>query len=271
MGTNPDRPPLFDGENYGFWKNRMQNWIESYDMKIWKVIVKGNIKIFKKDSEGKEIPKTIDDWTDDDMKILQTNSKAKTVLYCALNASEYNRVSGCTTAQEIWNKLEVTFEGTKQVKRSKALMLRGEYESFKMIENEGVHDMFTRFTNLLNKLRALGKTYSNDDVISKMLNALPPSWGPKVTAIQEAKDIEEMDIDELLGSLITHEEAMKKEKEAIQLEKINAQAKKALALKSSINDEEDEGNSSEIGDETMALITRRFQSFLRNSKNNARQ
>ena len=43
-----------------------------------------------------------------------------------------------------------------------------------------------------------------------MLNALPPSWGPKVTAIQEAKDIEEMDIDELLGSLITHEVTMKK-------------------------------------------------------------
>ncbi|MBE2321302.1 hypothetical protein DVA67_035630, partial [Solirubrobacter sp. CPCC 204708] len=206
---------------------------------------------------------------------LQINSKAKTVLYCAINVSEYNRVSSCATAQEIWRKLEVTYEGTKQVKRSKALMLRQDYELFKMVEGECVRDMFTRFTNLLNELQALGKVYPNDDVVSKILLALPPSWSPKITAIQEAKDIEEIDIDELLGSLITHETAMKKEKEAIQNEKDNAQVKRTLALKSSILEDnvgdDFTNNDDDDDDDDVALITRQFQSYLRMKKNQSRQ
>ena len=34
-------------------------------------------------------------------------------------------------------------------------------------------------------------------------------WDPKVTAIQEAKDTKKLSIDELMGSLMTHELTLK--------------------------------------------------------------
>ena len=37
-------------------------------------------------------------------------------LYCALDRGEFNRVSGCETAKDIWKLLEVTHEGTSVVK-----------------------------------------------------------------------------------------------------------------------------------------------------------
>jgi hypothetical protein len=52
------------------------------------------------------------------------------MLYCALDANEFNRISACESAREMWDKLEVTYEGTIQVKESKISRLIHEYELF---------------------------------------------------------------------------------------------------------------------------------------------
>ena len=49
-------------------------------------------------------------------------------LFCALGASEYNRVSLCENAKEVWDKLQVTHEGTNHVKKTKIGMLTHVYE-----------------------------------------------------------------------------------------------------------------------------------------------
>ena len=37
-------------------------------------------------------------------------------LFCSLSHKEFNRISICTAAKEIWDTLEVTYKGTGQVK-----------------------------------------------------------------------------------------------------------------------------------------------------------
>ena len=37
---------------------------------------------------------------------------AMNILYCGLNPNEYNRISLCESAKEIWDELEVAHEGT---------------------------------------------------------------------------------------------------------------------------------------------------------------
>ncbi|GAV59253.1 zf-CCHC domain-containing protein/UBN2 domain-containing protein, partial [Cephalotus follicularis] len=64
-----------------------------------------------------------------------------------------------------------------------------EYEMFTMNENEDIKSMFSRFTNIINALQALDKTYSNSEMVRKILRCLPRSWMPKVTAIEEAKNL----------------------------------------------------------------------------------
>ena len=68
--------------------------------------------------------------------------------------------------------------------------------------------MFSRFIDIINDLKSLGRVYSNADLVQKILRSLPNKWDPKVTAIQEAKDLNTLLLDELLGSLITHELTM---------------------------------------------------------------
>ncbi|KAL7184380.1 hypothetical protein ACSBR2_026516 [Camellia fascicularis] len=77
-----------------------------------------------------------------------------------------------------------------------------------MQHNESISDMFIRFTNTINSLKILGKEYTNHDMVIKILTCLPKSWEAKVIAIQEAKDLSKLSMDELLGSLMAHELTM---------------------------------------------------------------
>ena len=65
--------------------------------------------------------------------------------------------------------------------------------------------MLTHFTLITNSLKNLGKIYLNEEIIVKVLRSLPKSWQPKFMVIQEAKDLSTLQIEQLLGSLITHE------------------------------------------------------------------
>ena len=121
------------------------------------------------------------------------------VMYCALDANEFNRISVYTYAKEIWDTLEVTHEGTNQVKESKINMLVHKYELFKMEPTESITNMFTRFSDIVNCLKSLDKDFTNSDLVRKILRSLSRSWESKVTAIQEAKDLNKLPLDEPLG------------------------------------------------------------------------
>ncbi|GAV79723.1 UBN2 domain-containing protein, partial [Cephalotus follicularis] len=109
------------------------------------------------------------------------------------------------------------------------------YEMFSMKENENISSMFVRFTNIINSLQSLNKCYTNSEMVRKILRCLPKSWMPKVTAIEEAKDLNTLPLEELLGSLMTHEMTIK-------------------------------NHEDEDSDDEMALITRRFKKILAKKK-----
>ncbi|GAV59333.1 UBN2 domain-containing protein, partial [Cephalotus follicularis] len=148
----------------------------------------------------------------------------------------------------------ITYEGTNQVKESKISMLVHEYELFVMHDNECISDMFSRFTTIINSLKNPGKSYSNQELVRKILRYLPKIWTPKVTPIEEAKDLSTLPLEQLLGSLMTHETIMKNH------ENVEVKKKKAIAFKDSKEDSE----SDEDGD--VALITSQFKRFLKNQK-----
>ena len=91
------------------------------------------------------------------------------------------------------------------MKESKISMLVHSYELFKMKPEENIGDMLTRFTNIVNDLNPLGKMYTNSNLVRKVLRSLPKTWEAKVTAIQDAKDLTKLPLEELVGSLMTHE------------------------------------------------------------------
>jgi hypothetical protein len=108
-GQSTNRPPLFNSSDYSYWKTRMTTYIKGQDYLIWKIIVNGPhvpIKIV----EEQEIPKQETEWDENDVKLIELNYKAMNCLYCAFDSKEFDEISSCNSAKEIWERLEATYE-----------------------------------------------------------------------------------------------------------------------------------------------------------------
>ena len=74
-----------------------------------------------------------------------------------------------------------------------------------MKPNESIVEVFTRFIDVVNGLEGLGNRVSEEDKVSKILRYLSPKWNSKTEAIVEAKNLRELPLEELIGSLMTYE------------------------------------------------------------------
>ena len=119
----------------------MKTFILSRDMEAWKVIVSRfqmpTMTVGATTSIKLEVERT-----KQDMRQIKLNALAKNIVECALSLEEYNKISACETAKKIWDKLEVTHEGTSKVKRSKIRMLKHDYELFLMQPGGSIKDMY---------------------------------------------------------------------------------------------------------------------------------
>ena len=115
-------------------------------------------------------------------------------MFCSLDRNEFNRVSVCMSAYEIWKTLQVTHEGTSKVKQTKISMLTNQFQLFKMNPNESISDMYSRFQDIVHSLISLGKEFSKEDQVRKILNSLTPEWDQKALVIEEANDISTLKI-----------------------------------------------------------------------------
>ncbi|KAK8681359.1 hypothetical protein V6N13_053763 [Hibiscus sabdariffa] len=262
-GQSISKPPFFNGANYPYWKNRMMLFIQSTDYLIWDVVLDGPFTPLKREGDTL-VPKQRHEWNDEERRRVQMNAKAMHILFCALGPDEYAKMSSCSSAKEIWDKLEVTHEGTSEVKETKISLLNLSYENFKMEPDEDIKKMFDRFSVIVNGLKGYGEIIPEDKLVRKLIYSLPESWDSKKTAIIEAKNLKTLKLDELMGSLLTHElmkqgkrDEVKKKEEKKEVEK----KKIGIALKASL-----ESDSSDEDDEEMAFLAKRFTRFMKSNR-----
>ena len=117
--------------------------------------------------------------------------------------------------------------------------------------------MFDCFNDIINSLKALGKTYTHPELVRKILRSLPKNWSPIKTAIQEAKDLSILPLENLMGSLLTHEMSMREEKEG------QAKKKKTIASKVASLSNDDENEEEE--DDDLAMLAK-FKQFLKKER-----
>ena len=239
-------------------------YLESLYLEVWKTILFGYTFPIK-DVDGGKIRKTLNEYNEEESRKFQLNSRAIYILVCAiiklLMKNSCNKISHCKTAKEIWRILEITHEGTTQVKDSKVRILENDYEMFKMKPNESIVEMFTRFTDVVNGLEGLGKRVSEQDKVSEILRCLPLKWNSKTEAIEEAKNLKELPLEELIGSLMTYEMKIARQEKEMQEES----KKKSIALKAQEEKVVEEAKLSNMEDD-IALITKRMQKFMMKNK-----
>ena len=118
------------------------------------------------------------------------------------------RVSDCSTAREIWKRLESYHEGTPQVKNRVYETYKREYDNLVQLEGESIDALFTRAQSIINKMKANKPTMVLDDHerAIKLLYALDRKiWEVKVNAIQKSATLDTPTVDELFSKLKSSE------------------------------------------------------------------
>uniref|UniRef100_A0A803KMT5 Uncharacterized protein n=1 Tax=Chenopodium quinoa TaxID=63459 RepID=A0A803KMT5_CHEQI len=82
-----NKSPKFNGNNYAWWKNRIQNVIMGIDYECWLVVKNGPNIILKTDVEGNQVPKKDSELVTADHKLLEKNAKAMSILQQAIAAN----------------------------------------------------------------------------------------------------------------------------------------------------------------------------------------
>ncbi|PKU75212.1 hypothetical protein MA16_Dca015734 [Dendrobium catenatum] len=129
-----------------------------------------------------------------------------------------------------------------------------------MKSSESIPEMYTRFTQIVTYLHALGRELINYEKVNKILRCLPSFFDAKITAVTESKDLSTYSIDNLYGSLIAYEQGVNQRN----LDAGEKKKEKNVALKANDTD----FDSSEFESDDVALITRQFKSFLRKKQKN---
>ncbi|XP_021744851.1 uncharacterized protein LOC110710816 [Chenopodium quinoa] len=192
-GYSIQRPPMFNGKFYAYWKNRMEIFIKAKNYQVWRVIETGDFEITQTNDKHEVVSKPTSDYDKEDYQKLEMNALAIKYLHCGLGPHEHNRIMGC-------------------------------------------------------------KHIPIDEQARKILRSLPQDerWRSKVTDMQEAKDFTKFNMEQLAGSLMTHELHLSSNTESSR--------NKSLALKAQDSEE------SEVDEEEMAMLVRKFKNMMKNRK-----
>ena len=129
--------------------------------------------------------------------------------------------------------METTYEGTKNVKDTKLQMLTTRSEELKMSEDESFDSFYSKLNEVVVGKFNLGEKMEDSKIVRKIFRSLPESFHAKVIAIEESKDLDEVKVQELVGSLQTYELSLP-----------NQRKSKSLALKT-VNERVDVHDSSD--------------------------
>lgn len=106
-----------------------------------RVVERGPFEIFDKDDN----PNDVDDMTDSELSRLSYNGRARNTLINGLCPNEFDKVSSCTTAKEIYHILELCHEGSNSLKKVKLSKLMNYFGNFKLRENESIQEGQAKF------------------------------------------------------------------------------------------------------------------------------
>ncbi|KAL4383647.1 hypothetical protein GQ457_15G022750 [Hibiscus cannabinus] len=206
--------PRLTKTNYGNWSIQMNALLGSQD--CWDIVEKGYVE-----PENAAAEATL---TNEEKRVLRDarkrDKRALYFIFQAVDESTFEKISEATTTKQAWEILQKSLQGVEKAKKVRLQSLRAEFEMLKMKNTESIDDYVSRVKAVANEMKRNGETLDEVRVMEKILRSLVRKFDYVVVAIEESKDLSQMTIDELVGSLQAHEQKMKLNEETENLEQV---------------------------------------------------
>jgi hypothetical protein len=187
---------VFNGEDFGYWKNQTRNYLLSQGHAIWEIIQVAYV-----------IPTTLENAIQGELQSYENNYKVLNLITTALCRNVYDHVSHLETIHDIWLKVCNTYESSSEIKSSRKDTYNRQYQIFYQKPGESLDDCFARFESIVSNLRACGLlAYTDNECAKQLLYALDDHvWGMKITALEESADSATLDTNKLFSEFMPHE------------------------------------------------------------------
>ncbi|KAJ9552215.1 hypothetical protein OSB04_016260 [Centaurea solstitialis] len=150
--------------------------------------------------------KLVSNWTDEDKRLVNVDTKARSLIAMSLPDEVFHFISKLKTTKEIWDTLCIQYEGFDALIESRKIHLIRQYENFIAAKSETLAQTHQKFNCLLIDLKTYDIVYSNLQVITKFMEALPEYWETYTMCLKLSKDIKTITLSELYGMMLNHEQ-----------------------------------------------------------------
>ncbi|GJS10585.1 retrovirus-related pol polyprotein from transposon TNT 1-94 [Tanacetum coccineum] len=197
-GTD-NRPPMLVESDYDSWKIRIHRYIRGKPLGklIWNSIQNGpspHPMVTDAPTEGQtgvNMPrmKLDSEFTPEETNRENADTQAEIILSQGLPRHIFNILNQTNTAKEIWDNVEMLMQGSGRTLQQRKEDLFDEFERFRAIGNEPIHDYFVRFHKLVNDMKITQLEIPTHQLNTKFVNNLPSYWGKYVTNVKQNMDI----------------------------------------------------------------------------------
>jgi hypothetical protein len=158
---------VFNGEDFGYWKNYTRNYLLSQGHAIWEII-----------QEAYVILAMLENATQGELQRYENNYKASNLITTALGRN-------VSRTLKLLMMYGLCF----------AILMRALLKLSPQKPREYLDDCFARFESIMSNLRACGpRSYTNNEHAKQLLYALDDHvWGMKITTLEEYADFATLD------------------------------------------------------------------------------
>ncbi|KAL4376377.1 hypothetical protein GQ457_02G040520 [Hibiscus cannabinus] len=204
MSTTIPSPPLFTGDNYDYWCIKMKLFLKA--SALWEIV---EIGYEEKNEDQQYNDAELKKFSDDEMK----DARALSHIINCVSDTIFPKIMRASSAKEAWRLLQKEFHGDEKIRNIRLNTLRSQYDNMKMKENEDIKGYTSRFMEVVNQMKIYGEDISDAKIVQKILGSLDRKFNTMSTIIVESKDVTQLSVTELMGSLLAHEHKFSKYEE----------------------------------------------------------
>jgi hypothetical protein len=147
MSHEDGPPPVFEGDNFPYWKICMEAYLEVIDVGVYRAAAQG-------------FPKPMDptNLIGDEVHYEKWNAKARNALFRGICKDVFNSVWNHKDAHELWSDICALHEGTKSEHEERYHLVMKKLNSFEMLSSESANEMYSRLNVFIEEVNGLGLT-----------------------------------------------------------------------------------------------------------------
>ncbi|GJR96522.1 integrase, catalytic region, zinc finger, CCHC-type containing protein [Tanacetum coccineum] len=152
---------------------------------------------------GQTVPKlqTVKDLYGDALLHYDAKMELMNLILLSIPNDIYNSVDACTSAKDMWKRVERLMRGTIQNKVDRETHFTNKFDQFVVEPGEALVSVYNRFAQLMNDLERNDMHFPIVTINTKFLNSLQPEWLKYVTQVRLAKHLTVDTFDDLFDYL----------------------------------------------------------------------